>query len=149
MRRALALARSAVHTGEVPVGAVVFETATGRVIGEAFNRREGDHDPAAHAEFLAIRAASREMKEWRLVGCSLVVTLEPCVMCAGLIVNARVDRVLYGASDPKAGACESLYRVLDDRRLNHRPQVIGGVLAHESAELLRAFFRARRARTAR
>ena len=144
MRRALELAREAAAHGEVPVGAVVWETATGRVLGEGRNRREEDRDPSAHAEHIAILAASRAVGDWRLNHCSLAVTLEPCPMCAGLIVNARVGRVVFGASDPKAGACETLYAITTDDRLNHRAEVLGGVLAEESAELLRAFFRQRR-----
>lgn len=140
MRRALELARQAAGLGEVPVGAVVYETATGLVLGEAYNRREVDKDPAAHAEFIAIEAAARRLNDRRLNACTLVVTLEPCAMCAGLIVNARVGRVVYGAEDPKAGAVTSLYRLLDDARLNHRPVVVGGVLAEECGALLKEFF---------
>lgn len=144
MRRALELAREAAVNGEVPVGAVVWETATGRILGEGRNRREEDRDPSAHAEHIAILAASRAVGDWRLNLCSLAVTLEPCPMCAGLIVNARVGRVVFGASDPKAGACQTLYAITTDERLNHRAEVTGGVLAEESAELLRSFFRERR-----
>lgn len=146
MRRALALAREAASRGEVPVGAVVYETASGRVLGEGANRREADADPAAHAEFLAIRAACGARKDWRLNDCTLAVTLEPCVMCAGLIVNARVGRVVYGAADPKAGAAGSLYHLTQDPRLNHRVTPTPGVLARESAALLRRFFAALRER---
>jgi len=145
MRRALDLAREASAAGEVPVGAVVYETASGRILGEGRNRREEDHDPSAHAELLAILAACKATGDWRLNHCSLAVTLEPCPMCAGLIVNARVGRVVYGAPDPKAGACASLYELTTDPRLNHRAELIPGVLAEEAGELLRAFFRARRA----
>lgn len=144
MRRALELAREASAAGEVPVGAVVWETATGRVLGEGRNRREEDRDPSAHAEHIAILQASRAVGDWRLNHCSLAVTLEPCPMCAGLIVNARVGRVVYGADDPKAGACRSLYELTTDARLNHRVELVPGVLADEAGELLRAFFRARR-----
>lgn len=144
MRRALELARTAASLGEIPVGAVVYETATGRVFGEAHNRRHLDKDPAAHAELLAIRQAARTLGDWRLNACSLAVTLEPCCMCAGLIVNARLGRVLYGCDDPKAGGAGSLYRLTEDARLNHRVTPVRGVLANESAELLRSFFRARR-----
>ncbi|MEM9662721.1 MAG: tRNA adenosine(34) deaminase TadA [Planctomycetota bacterium] len=146
MVRALDLAREAATMNEVPVGAVVWETATGTVLGEGFNRREVDNDPSAHAEYLAIRAACKAVGDWRLNHCSLAVTLEPCPMCAGLIVNARVGRVVYGADDPKAGACRSLFELTTDARLNHRVELIAGVRAEESAELLRAFFRARRER---
>lgn len=145
MRRALDLAREAAGAGEVPVGAVVYESASGRILGEGRNRREEDHDPSAHAELLAILAACKATGDWRLNHCSLAVTLEPCPMCAGLIVNARVGRVIFGAPDPKAGACASLYELTTDPRLNHRAELIPGVLAEEAGELLRAFFRARRA----
>lgn len=145
MRRALELARQAMVLGEVPVGAVVWETATGRVLGEGFNRREVDRDPAAHAELLAIRSACAAAGDWRLNACSLAVTLEPCVMCAGLIVNARVGRLVYGAPDPKAGAVDSLMTLTRDPRLNHRVEPIAGVLADESAGLMREFFRGLRA----
>lgn len=144
MRRALELAGEAAAAGEVPVGAVVWETASGRVLGEGRNRREADKDPSAHAELLAILAASRAVGDWRLNHCSLAVTLEPCPMCAGLIVNARVGRVVYGAADPKAGACGTLYEIAADPRLNHRAEVVPGVLAEEAGDLLRAFFRERR-----
>ncbi len=144
MRRALDLARRAASLGEVPVGAVVYETGTGAVLGEAFNRREQDRDPSAHAEFLAIREACRAVGDWRLNHCSLAVTLEPCPMCAGLIVNARVGRVVYGADDPKAGAVRTLYALLSDDRLNHASEVRPGLLADESAGLLRDFFRSLR-----
>lgn len=144
MARALEQAREAAEVGEAPIGALVFETATGRILGEARNTREADADPTAHAEVLAIRQAAAALGDWRLNDCTLVVTLEPCCMCAGAIVNARVGRVVYGADDPKAGAARSLYRLLEDPRLNHRAAPIRGVLAAESAALLREFFRARR-----
>lgn len=145
MGRALELARQAAGEGEVPVGAVVYETATGRVLGEGRNAREASGDPAGHAELLAVRAAAQALGSWRLTGCTLVVTLEPCPMCAGLVVNARVDRLVYGAPDPKAGACGSLLRLTEDARLNHRVTPIAGVEREACAEVLRAFFRARRA----
>ena len=144
MRSALAEARAALGTGDVPVGAVVVD-ATGRVLGRGRNRREADADPTAHAEVLALRAAAAEVGEWRLAGTTLVVTLEPCTMCAGAIGLARVPRLVYGATDPKAGAVGSLWDVLRDRRLNHRPEVVPGVLADECAALLREFFAGRRA----
>lgn len=144
MRTALDLAREAGARGEVPVGAVVYDTASSEILGTGVNDREHAHDPAGHAEFHAIRNASRAIGDFRLDRCTLVVTLEPCPMCAGLIVNARVGRLVYGATDPKGGACESLMRLTEDERLNHRVTPIGGVLAEESAELLREFFRARR-----
>ena len=141
MERALALAADAAAQGEVPVGAVVYVTETGEILGEAANRREADRDPSAHAEFIAIRKACAAIGDWRLNHCSLAVTLEPCPMCAGLIVNARVGRVVYGADDPKAGAVRSLYELLTDARLNHRCDVHPGVGAEPAAEQLRAFFR--------
>ena len=146
MTRALALARRAAAADEVPVGAVVYMTDSGRVLGEAFNRRHLDRDPTAHAELLAIREAAFALGDWRLNHCSLAVTLEPCAMCAGLIVNARVGRLLYGAPDPKAGAVDSLFRITDDPRLNHRITPIRGVLAEDSAALLRDFFQSKRTR---
>lgn len=144
MARALDLARAAADAGEVPVGAVVYETATGHLIAEAANTREHARVPHGHAEFTAITEACAILGDWRLNDCSLAVTLEPCPMCAGLIVNSRVGRVVYGAADPKAGAVESLYRLLTDPRLNHRCEVVWGVCAAESADLLRSFFRGRR-----
>lgn len=146
MGRALELARDAMALGETPVGAVVFETATGRVLAESFNRRETDADPTAHAEIIALRAAAAAIGDWRLNECTLVVTLEPCAMCAGAIVNARIGRLVFGALDPKAGATNSLYSICTDARLNHRVEPIAGVLAEESASMLREFFRARRGR---
>jgi tRNA(adenine34) deaminase len=139
MERAIHLARQAAAIGEVPVGAVVYRGE--EVIAEAANNREIAHDPLGHAELLAIRDASEALGAWRLNDCSLAVTLEPCPMCAGAIVNARMGRVLYGARDPKAGACESLYRITSDARLNHRPEMYRGVLEERCAELLRDFFR--------
>lgn len=146
MALALDQARQAASTGEVPVGAVVYVTQTGQTLASAGNRRESDADPTAHAELVAIRDACAQRGDWRLNDCTLVVTLEPCVMCAGGIINARVGRIVYGASDPKAGACESLYSVLTDSRLNHRPDVIKGVYARECGKLLREFFKELRAR---
>jgi tRNA(adenine34) deaminase len=143
MREALAEARLALDAGDVPIGAVVLD-ASGAVIARGHNERETAGDPTAHAEVLALRRASAVVGSWRLTGCTLYATLEPCTMCAGASVLARVDRVVYGAVDPKAGAVGSLYDVLRDSRLNHRPAVTTGVLADECAELLRAFFAARR-----
>lgn len=143
MRRALDEARRALPTGDVPVGAVVV-SRSGEVIGRGHNAREADGDPTAHAEMVAIREAAAAVGEWRLEGCTLVVTLEPCTMCAGALVLARVDRLVYGAEDPKAGAVGSLWDVVRDRRLNHRPEVIRGVLADDCGDLLRAFFEDRR-----
>jgi len=142
MRQALALAREAIEFGEVPVGAVVVRD--GRIVSQAFNLRETCRDPTAHAERVALTLAGRALGSWRLEGCTLYVTLEPCAMCAGAIILSRVDRLVYGAADPKAGACESLYRLVDDTRLNHRPEVTAGVLADDCGELLTRFFRARR-----
>lgn len=142
MRRALALANQAAALGEVPVGAVVVHENA--VISEAYNLRETRPSALAHAELDVLAAACERLGRWRLSGCTLYVTLEPCVMCAGAIVQARVDRVVYGARDPKAGAVESLYQVLSDGRLNHRPEVRGGVLAEECGQILSDFFRMRR-----
>ena len=130
-------------TVDVPVGAVIVDDA-GTVIARAGNRREADHDPTAHAEILAIRQAARAAGSWRLTGLTLVVTLEPCTMCAGAVTAARLGRLVYGAADPKAGAVGSLWDVLRDARLNHHPEVIGGVLAGECAAILDDFFSARR-----
>lgn len=142
MRLALEEAEAAAEEGEVPIGAVVV--CDGRVIARAHNRRETDADPSAHAEFTAMVAAARALGRWRLTGCTVYVTLEPCLMCAGLMVNARVDRCVFGAADPKGGAVGTLFDVSHDPRLNHEFEVTGGVLADEAAGLLRAFFRARR-----
>lgn len=142
MARALALADDAAARGEVPVGAVVYRGED--VLGESGNTRQNDKDPAGHAEFIAIRRACAVLGDWRLNDCSLAVTLEPCPMCAGLIVNARVGRVVFGCDDPKAGAVRSLFTLLSDPRLNHRAEVVPGVLADEAAAKLRAFFRDRR-----
>lgn len=143
MRLALAQARAADAVGDVPVGAVVVD-ADGEVIGSGHNERESVRDPTAHAELLAIRAAAASRGAWRLDGCTLVVTLEPCTMCAGATVLARLKRVVYGAADPKAGAVGSLWDVVRDRRLNHRPEVVSGVLEDECQTLLRAWFEERR-----
>ena len=139
MRTALGLAEAAIGWGDVPVGAVVLDVA-GNPIASAANERERRGDPTAHAEVLALRAAAETTGSWRLTGATLLVTLEPCTMCAGAAVLARVDRIVFGAADPKAGAVGSLWDVVRDRRLNHRPEVIGGVLAAQSTRLLEAFF---------
>lgn len=144
MRLALGEAMAAPFFGDVPVGAVVLDSA-GSVLGTGHNRREADQDPTAHAEVLALRSAAAVLGSWRLAGCTLVVTLEPCTMCAGAAVLARVDRIVFGAHDPKAGAVGSLWDVVRDPRLNHRPQVIAGVLADECAEALHQFFAGHRA----
>ncbi|MET9777472.1 tRNA adenosine(34) deaminase TadA [Streptomyces sp. NPDC006367] len=144
MRLALAEAGHAGRGGDVPVGAVVLAPDGSTVLASGHNEREATGDPTAHAEVLAIRRAAAELGDrWRLTGCTLVVTLEPCTMCAGALVQSRVDRVVYGARDDKAGAAGSLWDVVRDRRLNHRPEVIEGVLAEECALLLTDFFRAR------
>ncbi|WP_160011593.1 nucleoside deaminase [Nocardioides sp. AX2bis] len=143
MRAALDEARAALASGDVPVGAVVLDPA-GEVVGVGRNVREADADPTGHAEVVALRAAARARGEWRLDGCTLVVTLEPCTMCAGAAVLARVERVVLGAWDEKAGAVGSLWDVVRDRRLNHRPEVVAGVLAAESSALLAEFFGGRR-----
>jgi tRNA(adenine34) deaminase len=143
MRQALEQAQLALAHDDVPVGAVVL-SPDGVVLGVGHNDREGGSDPTAHAEVLAVRAAAAALGTWRLSGCTLVVTLEPCTMCAGAIVLARLARVVYGAVDPKAGAAGSLFDLLRDRRLNHRPEVVAGVLAEECSALLRDFFEQRR-----
>lgn len=146
MRLALAEARSALEHDDVPIGAVIVRN--GAVIARAHNQRELLQDPTAHAEIIALTQAGAALGSWRLAGCAMYVTLEPCVMCAGALVLARLERLVYGAADPKAGACASLYRILEDERLNHRVPVLAGVLAGECGDLLREFFRARRARSA-
>lgn len=143
MRLALTEARLADGSADVPVGAVVV-SASGEVLGRGHNVREAIGDPTGHAEIVALRSAARAVGSWRLDGASLVVTLEPCTMCAGALVLARVGRLVYGAEDPKAGAVGSLWDVVRDRRLNHRPEVVRGVLADECAEVLRSFFRTHR-----
>jgi tRNA(adenine34) deaminase len=143
MRQALDEARAALSTYDVPIGAVLVD-ASGTVIGRGRNRREADADPTAHAEIVALREAARARGEWRLEGCTLVVTLEPCTMCAGATVLSRVDRLVFAAFDAKAGAVGSLWDVVRDRRLNHRPEVVSGVLAEESTALLLEFFAGQR-----
>ena len=143
MRAALDEARAALETDDVPIGAVVVDVG-GEVIGRGRNVREAAADPTGHAEVVALRAAAADRGGWRLDGCTLVVTLEPCTMCAGAAVLARVDRVVFAAYDPKAGAVGSLWDVVRDRRLNHRPEVVSGVLADESTALLDGFFATRR-----
>jgi tRNA(adenine34) deaminase len=143
MGLALDLARDAAEAGEVPVGAVVVKD--GRVIGRGANRREADQDPIAHAEILAIAEAAHAVGHWRLEETTLYATLEPCPMCAGAILNARIPRVVYGCADPKAGAVRSLYALLDDPRLNHRCEIVAGVRAGECAAILTGFFEKLRA----
>ncbi len=142
MQIALDQANIAAKIGEVPVGAVMLKGST--VLAKFYNTRESSKDPTAHAELLAIRAAAQELGDWRLQDCDLYVTLEPCVMCAGAIINARLRGVFYGANDLKAGAMQSLYGIASDPRLNHEPHVKGGLREQESAELLRTFFEMRR-----
>jgi tRNA(adenine34) deaminase len=143
MRRALAEARQAFDEGEVPVGAIVVHE--GRVIAAAHNQREALNDPTAHAEMIAITQAAEALGSWRLLECALYVTLEPCPMCAGAIVQARIPTVIYGATDPKGGACHTLYQITTDPRLNHQAAVLGGVLRDECREILQAFFGQQRA----
>lgn len=145
MREALAEASAAASTGDVPVGAVVV-SAKGEVLARGRNRRVLDRDPTAHAEVEALRGAARRQDAWRLAGATVYVTLEPCVMCAGALVNARVARVVYGCADPKAGAVDTLFAIGRDSRLNHRFEVVSGVLAKECATLLTSFFALRRER---
>jgi tRNA(adenine34) deaminase len=142
MGSALDQARQAMAAAEVPVGAVIVHE--GRIIAAAHNSREALRDPTAHAEMIAITQAASELNDWRLERCTLYVTLEPCPMCAGAIVQARIPLVVYGAADPKAGAVQTLYQLLSDRRLNHQAEVIGGVLAEPCGEILTQFFRQQR-----
>jgi tRNA(adenine34) deaminase len=144
MQLALAEARAAADAGDVPIGCVIVHDPSGRVVGRGRNRREVDEDPTAHAEVVAMREAARALGHWRLLDCTLVVTLEPCPMCAGAIVNARVPRLVYGCDDRKAGAVRTLFQICDDRRLNHCVEVRSGVMAEACAEVLRAFFREQR-----
>ncbi len=146
MQRAIALADESSALGEVPVGAIVYDTATGKILASAHNTREMHNNPAGHAEFSAILQACEAIDDWRLNHCTLVVTLEPCPMCAGLIVNARLGRLIYGASDPKAGAVRSLYSLCDDPRLNHRCEIIAGLEQFKCSEQLTSFFRTLRSR---
>ena len=143
MAAALAQAQAAADVGEVPVGAVI--TRNGEIISRGYNRRITDSDPTAHAEIIAIRGAAEVLGDWRLTGCSLYVTLEPCCMCAGAMVLARLDRVVYGATDPKAGAVDTLFQLCGDERLNHKVEVTSGVLREKCSEILTGFFKAQRA----
>ena len=142
MREALIEAQKAFDKGEIPIGAVLVRN--GNIVARNHNRREEQHDPTAHAEVLVIREAGKILGGWRLPDSTLYVTIEPCPMCAGALVQSRVPRLVYGAPDPKAGAVHSLYTITEDQRLNHRLEVTGGVLAEECAELMRLFFRSRR-----
>lgn len=143
MLRALELAKSAINQGDVPIGAVIV--CNGEIVAEAFNEKEAANQPCYHAEMLAIERAARKLGRWRLTDCELFVTLEPCLMCAGGIIHARLKKVTFATRDPKAGAVASLYNALSDTRLNHRPEVDEGPLGPEAAKLLSQFFRERRA----
>lgn len=145
MQRALDLAQQAADIGEVPVGAVVCQHKT--IIAQTYNRRELDQDPVAHAEILAIREAAKKIDSWRLDDCTLYVTLEPCAMCAGALVNCRLPRLVYGATDPKMGCVDTLYELCTEARFNHRVQVIGGVCSEQAGKLLSDFFKARRGKS--
>ncbi len=149
MDQAIELAAQSAAAGEVPVGAIVYDTKTHEVLARAHNTREMHNNPAGHAEFSAITQACSSIDDWRLNHCTLVVTLEPCPMCAGLIVNSRIGRLVYGASDPKAGAVRSLFTLCDDDRLNHRCEIISGVQAQQCSEQLSSFFRELRSRSKR
>ncbi|MCB0351199.1 MAG: tRNA adenosine(34) deaminase TadA [Bdellovibrionales bacterium] len=142
MARALELAQRAADCGDVPVGALIVRN--GEILAEAYNEKESLKVPSCHAEMLAIERAALKLDRWRLIDCDLYVTLEPCLMCAGAIVQARLRSVIYGAKDPKAGAVESIYQVLSDGRLNHRPLLVSGVLEQECSEMLKNFFAERR-----
>jgi tRNA(adenine34) deaminase len=142
MRTALRQARKALQNDEVPVGAVIVRN--GRIIARGWNEREKKQDPCRHAEIAAIQRAARALGSWRLLDCALYVTLEPCAMCAGAIVLARIPRVIYAAADPKAGACGSVLNILAEKKLNHHPTVLGGVLADEAGQMLKDFFKAAR-----
>src|SRR5438477_441143 len=141
MHEAIAEANKARAMDEVPIGCVIWHESSARIIGRGHNRRMVDSDPTAHAELIAIRQAARELGDWRLIDCTLVVTLEPCPMCAGAIVNARIPRLLYGCDDPKAGAVRTLFRLCEDDRLNHRVEVTAGILSDQCAQLLQDFFK--------
>jgi tRNA(adenine34) deaminase len=145
MKQAIAEANAAMALKEVPVGCVVLHRPTSQIIGRGHNRRNTDTDPSAHAEILALREAATALGQWRLMDCTLAVTLEPCPMCAGAIVNARIGRLIYGCDDPKAGAVRTLFQLCDDPRLNHRVEIAGGILADSCSQLLRDFFSAQRA----
>lgn len=145
MQEAIAEAEAALAVEEVPVGCVIVHVPTDRVIARGHNRRESHGDPTAHAEILALRQAAAELGSWRLSECAMAVTLEPCPMCAGAIVNGRMGRLIYGCGDPKAGAVRTLFQICDDPRLNHRVQISAGVMAERCAQLLRDFFKAQRA----
>ena len=145
MQQAIEQAAEAQKLGEVPIGCVIVHELAQRVVGRGYNRRQIDRDATAHAEVLAIREAGRTVGDWRLLDCTLYVTLEPCPMCAGAIVNARIPRLVYGCDDPKAGAVRTLFQLCEDSRLNHRVEVTGGAMAPQCAKLLQEFFAAQRA----
>ncbi len=145
MQEAIAEARAAEAAGDVPIGCVIVHLPTGQIIGRGRNRREVDCDPTAHAEIIAIRQAGAHLKSWRLIDCALIVTLEPCPMCAGAIVNARIPQLIYGCTDPKAGAVHTLFQLCADARLNHRVDTQPGVLGDQCAALLTDFFKRQRA----
>ncbi len=145
MRVAIAEAQYAGGLAEVPIGCAIFHEPTGRIVGRGHNRRISDSDPTAHAEILALREAAATLGDWRLLECVMAVTLEPCPMCAGAIVNARIPKLIYGCDDPKAGAVKTLFQLCSDARLNHQVQIESGILSEDCAHLLRAFFRAQRA----
>lgn len=142
MKNAISLAEKAAHVDEVPVGAVVY--LGNEIVGEGYNLRESSNDPTAHAEIIALRNASEKLGRWRLHDCSIAVTLEPCPMCAGAMVNARIARLIYGATDSKAGACESIYSIPSDVRLNHRIEVTSGIMAEACSAMLTRFFEKKR-----
>jgi tRNA(adenine34) deaminase len=145
MLEAVAQAEAALALGEVPIGCVIVHDPTQTIVGKGHNRRETDRDPTAHAEILALRDAGHATGHWRLLDCTMYVTLEPCPMCAGALVNARLPRLVYGCDDPKAGAVRTLFQICEDARLNHRVEVQGGILADRCASLLTEFFKAQRA----
>lgn len=145
MAAAIEQAKLAERIGEVPIGCVIVHDPTGQIIATGHNLRQTDHDPTAHAEIIALRAAGRQTGHWRLIDCTLYVTLEPCPMCAGAIVSARIPRLVYGCDDPKAGAVRTLFNLCQDARLNHRVEVTAGVMAADCAALLTDFFKAQRA----
>jgi tRNA(adenine34) deaminase len=145
MLEAVAQAEAALALGEVPIGCVIVHDPTQTIVGKGHNRRETDRDPTAHAEILALRDAGHAIGHWRLLDCTMYVTLEPCPMCAGALVNARLPRLVYGCDDPKAGAVRTLFQICEDARLNHRVEVQGGILADRCASLLTEFFKAQRA----
>ncbi len=145
MRLAIVQAEAARSLDEVPIGCVVVHQPESRVVGRGYNRRNLDCDPTGHAEILAIREAAETLGNWRLMDCTLIVTLEPCPMCAGAIVNSRIPRLIYGCADPKAGAVRTLYQICEDTRLNHRVEVIAGILEQECSMILKDFFKVQRA----